>query len=405
MNKLNINLTKDLYDYVVYDQYTFNNLFTQVSLGVYKFKDNLKIIYIKTNSYSYQLMLDSFSDVSTTITINQNNLIQWAKELNVVFDETGLIVSFPEIFNLYYEDSGSSNGIEYEYTEEIIVNDNIYELTIDTIGLKEVTITNLFPENFINGTWSTVSGGNLTAAKGYMGSAGTQNSALCFGGNTGSVTTVTEKFNGSTWTTNSSWNFVSNVAKHGLGGCGTQNSALAFGGWNGSVVIAVTEKFNGFVWSTSGNLTAIKAHSGSAGTQNSALCFGGFTGTVYLIATEKFNGSTWSTNSSWNLTAIKGYMGSAGTQNSALCFGGTIAASTYTTATEKFNGSIWSNASGGNLSVAKGEVNGCGTQNSALCFGGTTGSPTAVTEKFNGSIWSLSGNLSQAKYAMGSAGR
>ena len=48
------------------------------------------------------------------------------------------------------------------------------------------------------GTWA--SGGSLSAGTTQMGSAGIQTAALMFGGNSGSITAVTEEYDGSAWT-------------------------------------------------------------------------------------------------------------------------------------------------------------------------------------------------------------
>ena len=47
------------------------------------------------------------------------------------------------------------------------------------------------------------------------------------------------------------------TARYGLGGCGTQDAGLSFGGYTGSVS-AVTEEYNGTAWSAGGNLATAK---------------------------------------------------------------------------------------------------------------------------------------------------
>jgi len=318
---------------------------------------------------------------------------------------TAAAVPDPNYVRLYAKTDGklylkASDGLEFlirtgadPYTPVInAIEDYHFESTV----LNGPTTFSIPDNILIFDFWSGTS--PLNTAKSGLAGAGTQNAALAFGGNTGSVTAVTEKFNGSTWSANGAWNL--SAAKQNLAGAGTQNAALAFGGYTGSAATAVTEKFNGSAWSTNGawNLSAAKFGLAGAGTQGAALAFGGYTGSAATAVTEKFNGSTWSTTG--NLSAAKYLLVGAGTQNAALAFGGTTGISTAVT--EKFNGSTWSTT--GNLSAAKQYSAGAGTQNAGLVFGGTVPPATAVTEKFNGSVWITTGGLSAAKYNLAGAG-
>jgi hypothetical protein len=81
-----------------------------------------------------------------------------------------------------------------------------------------------------------------------MGRAGTQTSALGFGGSGPSpaAATATESYNGSTWT--SSPNSM-NTARRNLRGVGTQTAALGFGGNGpGGAQVGETETWNGTSW-------------------------------------------------------------------------------------------------------------------------------------------------------------
>ena len=89
------------------------------------------------------------------------------------------------------------------------------------------------------------SGGNLATARSALAGCGTQTLALAFGGDDGSVTAVTEEYNGTSWTNTTSMA----TARSLLAGAGTQTSALAFGGTTGSVT-AATEEFTGAVVAT-----------------------------------------------------------------------------------------------------------------------------------------------------------
>jgi hypothetical protein len=61
------------------------------------------------------------------------------------------------------------------------------------------------------------------------------------------ITGATEEYNGSTWTSTSTGSL--NTARLNLAGAGTQTSALAFGGNNPTVSVA-TELYDGSAWTT-----------------------------------------------------------------------------------------------------------------------------------------------------------
>jgi hypothetical protein len=95
----------------------------------------------------------------------------------------------------------------------------------------------------------------------------------------------TEEYDGASWTAGGNLN----TARGSLGGAGTQTSALAFGGIT-TVNVANTEEYNGTSWTNGGNLSTARRALGGAGTQTAGLAFGGFTGTTYLANTEEYTG-------------------------------------------------------------------------------------------------------------------
>ena len=106
-----------------------------------------------------------------------------------------------------------------------------------------------------------------------MGSAGTQTAGIIFGGTTGSVSGVTQTYDGSSFSTNpATMNAARNSVKSGLNG--SQTSTVAFGGNTGSQSNA-TEDWDGTTWTTSTALPATVQSHGGAGTGASALSFGG----------------------------------------------------------------------------------------------------------------------------------
>ena len=72
--------------------------------------------------------------------------------------------------------------------------------------------------------WST--GGNLNTGRKSLAGSGTQTAALGFGGDTGSLSALTESYNGSAWTEVNDLQ----TARSRLAGAGTNTAALAFGG-------------------------------------------------------------------------------------------------------------------------------------------------------------------------------
>ena len=76
------------------------------------------------------------------------------------------------------------------------------------------------------GTWAA--GGNLNTARTSLGGAGTQTSALAFGGYIGPASTgATELYNGTSWTSNPTG---LGTTRNELAGFGTQTAAVACGG-------------------------------------------------------------------------------------------------------------------------------------------------------------------------------
>ena len=233
-------------------------------------------------------------------------------------------------------------------------------------------------EKFNNTTWSASTA--LSSSRyGLMG-CGIQNAALVAFGYTPGYLNTTDTFNGNTWANVAA---AVGTARMALGGCGIQNAALSFGGNSTSNDTKVlTEKFDGSTWSTHSDwhLNKDRIRLAGCGIQNATVSFGGYTNS-YSPVTEKFNGSVWSDTGYLNIARTR--ISGSGVQNAALSFGGTVHV-TYSTATEKFNGSTWFVT--GNLITARENLSGCGVQNAALSFGGYNSSYLASSEKFIGTI-------------------
>jgi len=251
------------------------------------------------------------------------------------------------------------------------------------------------------GSWAT--GGNLNSTRANTGGAGTQTSALAFGGLNAPVygLAVTESYNGSAWTEVADLN----TARGQMGGTGSSNTnALSFGGWTlpPFTFYANTETWNGSSWTEVSDLNQARSLGGSAGADNtSALFFGGYfyppsvSPVVRYALTESWNGSSWTEVADLN-QARNDFAGSNGTQTSALVYGGDQDPPNYSL-TESWNGTSWTEV--GDLNAASTAGGGAGADNtSALQFGGN---PIPVvgaqTEEWNGTSWTETTDMSTGR--------
>ena len=173
-----------------------------------------------------------------------------------------------------------------------------------------------------------------------------------------------------------------NTARYFLAGAGTQTSALAFGGF-GPPVTTATESWDGTSWTEVNDLNSTRYILAGVGADNTAaLAFGGLVNLppfTNLAVTESWNGTSWTEVN--DLNTARYYMGSAGTQTAALAFGGE---SPPTGATESWDGTSWTEVN--DLNTARTNLAGAGTQTAALAFGGEAPPATAATEE-----WGTSG--------------
>jgi hypothetical protein len=277
------------------------------------------------------------------------------------------------------------------------------------------TTSNLLKGYQYVATNAWASGGNLNTARRSIGGAGTQTSALAFGGVDPGDSRVssTELYNGTSWTSNPTG---LGTARNVIGQAGTQTAALAFGGRTPTTFTAVTESWNGTSWSPVSSLNTGRSGLEGAGTQTAALAFGGATytpaqpgSTGLQTATEKYNGTSWTSNPTGLNTARCDFIG-CGSQTAALGFGGYVStppgAGGLSAATESWNGSSWTTVN--SLNTARRLFGGAGTQTAALGFGGYKGgSPvnTGATESWNGTSWTtLPATMAVVRNNFGSTG-
>ena len=256
--------------------------------------------------------------------------------------------------------------------------------------------------------WS--SGGNLNTARGGLAASGISNtSALVFGGllapfpAAGPVTTATESYNGTSWT---SVNSMINKRTALFGG-GTQTAAWAAGGYDdlpgGATSYNYTENWNGTSWTASGTINQARNFGGSAGIQTAAIIFGGYRYTPPYqasSATESYNGSAWTTVNSLNQTRYNN--SGFGIQTAAITANGYLTTG-ITNTTESWNGTSWTNIPAITNTLRDGFAS-SGTQTAGMIFGGyiqPTGPNTGATELWNGTSWTTSpGSMATARRSL-----
>lgn len=267
--------------------------------------------------------------------------------------------------------------------------------TVYFTGLGDSVATQTATEEYNGAAWSA---GNATINAVYSGyGAGTQNSAIRFGGYVSpSDTTTSEEYDGTTWSSGGAMI----IARRELGGAGaSSNAALAFGGVTTS---SSTEEYNGTAWAAMNNMNTGRRFVSGNGTISDALAIGGSTPST-TNKTERFNGITWSNVS--NLNLARNFGASAGSANSTFFVGGTPASKCVEEfVCADYQVGAWSGAA--SMITARRAIgpSSQGTQNAALAGGGITPSALSCTEEYNGTVWSAGGALISARSALNGTG-
>ncbi len=136
-------------------------------------------------------------------------------------------------------------------------------------------------EQYDGTSWSEVS--DMITATSGGGGAGTQTAAIAFGGNTPSLTTATQDWDGTSWTTSP---VTLGTAAGNVGGAGTNTSALSIAGYAPSVTSNVEEynisinTITAAAWAAGGSISTVRTNVGSTseGSQTAAMVWGGRTG-------------------------------------------------------------------------------------------------------------------------------
>ena len=237
-------------------------------------------------------------------------------------------------------------------------------------------------ESYDGTSWTEVN--NLTTARGYGAGAGTQTSALMFGGSTPPISALTESWNGTNWTEVNDLN----AARYVLAGAGASNtSALAFGGTPIPVSAQdLTESWNGSSWTEVNDMNTARYGLAGWGTATSAIAATGETAPTRVTLTESWNGTNWTEVNDTN--ANRDGAGAAGADNTAgLIFGGfeQSPVDSRVNKTEEWNGTNWTEVADLSGTTYHYQA-GAGTSTSAISFGGEgpSNEQRTATEEWTG---------------------
>ena len=201
----------------------------------------------------------------------------------------------------------------------------------------------------------------LTTARANSPLIGNLNAAIYCGGQGSSTLDSCEEFDGLSW---SAGGTLTDDLTAGVGqGFGILTAGVIAGGSLSGSVSAVTQLYNGTTWSTGNNCLATKNYSACAGKNSAGLVTGG-SSPAYSTATEEYDGTSWVAGGALNTG--RSQLAGAGTQTAALCFAGTTGSNS--SVTEEYDGTAWANVSA--LTTARRSAGGAGSQSGAFVVGG-----------------------------------
>jgi hypothetical protein len=233
------------------------------------------------------------------------------------------------------------------------------------------------------------SGGNTNTDRGYGFAFGPQTAAQMAAGEAPPRVTVSEQYDGTSWTEVNDTNHAGGAQARA--GSGTQTAATIAGFAGASTPYGHAETWNGSSWSETAELNTTKYSRASTLTSGpAAVVFGGTSPAT--ADTETFDGTSWSEVN--NLNASKYAAQGVGSPTAGMNIGG-YEPGGYTVNVESWNGTSWTEGTNTNSAQGYGGAAGASSSN-AVKFGGS-GGPTglsAITELWNGSSWTEIGDLS-----------
>jgi hypothetical protein len=208
----------------------------------------------------------------------------------------------------------------------------------------------------------------------------------------GAQTPRTSMWDGAVWTTgNPITNGINNNPRYGGGGAGaSRTDALYFGGYKSPSLTSYTEKWNGTTWTNVNAMPEGKfAVAGAGKVSTAAIAIAGYSppGFTASASTYVWNGSSWTAPGVNINRGNTGYACAFGPSGASLLTSGDGGSNT----TELWNGSSWTSNPNG-VTYNKKQRGGDGTQTSAIVCGGYT-QATYKAEIWNGSTWSNTADL------------
>jgi hypothetical protein len=238
---------------------------------------------------------------------------------------------------------------------------------------------------YVAASWAT--GGTLNTGGYNSAGFGTQTDAVMAGRTP--LSTAVEEYNGSTWTTVTSY---PSPTVSGNRGFGVQTAGVSVGGEGGAPIVirSDTQNYDGSTWTSGGSYPTAVEVQYSCGTATAGLCASGYPN---VNQANEYNGSTWSTGGT-PASSGRNNGATGGIQTAAYMAGGSPVAS-FGSVTEEYDGTSWS--SGGTLATPTAANSGFGTLTNGVTVGGENPVSGALntTQIYNGTTWSTSTNLTR----------
>ena len=248
------------------------------------------------------------------------------------------------------------------------------------------------------GAWAA--GGALNTARYENAGTGSQTAGLTSGGGEPSFSNKTEEYDGSSWSNVTAYP----ISTRGMGAAGTQTSAVFWGGDSPpGDTITTTNEYDGSSWTGGGALTydITTGGTGGTGTQTAGLMIAGYhkpenSGVNYV---QEYNGSSWSANPNAYPTATFSVV-QTGVATAALAAGGGTPAPATPTNAFEYDGTSFSAT--GSLIEATENAGAGGIQTAAITFGkGNNSSPTFV-QGYDGTSFSTRPSIATGRRSMAS---
>jgi len=242
------------------------------------------------------------------------------------------------------------------------------------------------------------SGGNMNTGRGTAGDCGTYLAGLVFGGNPIAApyqVSLTEEYNGTSWT--ESGDLAQDSAD--VSGAGTQTAALAFA--FSSSPTTITQHYDGSTWTTvPGTLPTTQGQARGIGTQTAAISVGyGSPGTD----SYEYDGSSWTSGGTLNNKRSAQKPGGWGIQTAAILASGYQSPpATIISNTETYDGTSWTETGHSVITpVKRTAATTAGTNSDGMLNGGGyeagSNNSTAATQGYNGTSWFSQPSLATAR--------